>query len=191
MDSNIYFTALKTYDSDNKNGFSWNEYLEWTKLFHLEELVSLDGNLNKLVFIPDLNAPEEWGHIITDQGMVMFFFNSLEYVLDKVKDLDFFNLLAIIKEPNEVKADLDDTFDFIGYDLIEIGGDTSALTNGGGFDDTFLPADLNKYGLISKFDKAKRILKELPLNNPDQHHIDCYLYEVWRHKKTGRKTNKK
>ena len=189
METDIYYTALKTYDSDNKYGFSWKEYIEWSKLFHVKELVSLDGILNELAFMPDLDSSEEWSYIITDQGMVMFFFNSLEYVLNKVEHLEFFNLLAIIKEPTKEKAELSNAFDFIGYDLIEIGGDTSALTNCGGFDETFLPSDLNSYGLISEYDKAKRILKELPINNPDEHHADCYLYEVWRHKIIGRKTN--
>lgn len=189
MKPDIYYTALKTYDSDNKNGFSWKEYIEWSEIFHLKELVSLDGILNGLSFIPDLDDVEEWNHIITDQGMIMFFFNSLEYVLSKVEHLEFFNLLAIIKEPTNEKADLCDAYDFIGYDLIEIGGDVSALTNCGGFDETFLPNDLNSYGLISDYDKAKKILKELPINNPEENHTDCYLYEVWRHKIIGRKTN--
>ena len=189
MKSNISFTALKTYDSDNKSGFSWEEYLKFSEIEHLKELVSLDGILNGLAFIPDLDTSEEWNYIITEEGMVMFFFNSLEYVLSKVKHLEFFNLLAIIKEPTKEKADLSKAYDFIGYDLIEKGGDVSALTNCGGFDETFLPKDLNCYGLISEYDKAKVILKELPINNPEEPHADCYLYEVWRHKIIGRKTN--
>lgn len=189
MKPDIYYTALKTYDSSDEDGFSWKEYIAWSELVHLKELVSLDGILNRLSFTPDLDSVEEWNHIITDEGMVMFFFNSLDYVLSKVKDLEFFNLLAIIKEPKSEKADLSKEYDFIGYDLIEIGGDVSALTNCGGFDETFLPIDLNAYGLISEYDKAKKIVKELPINNPDEQHTDCYLYEVWRHKIIGRKTN--
>ena len=189
MKPDIYYTALKTYDSDYKDGFSWNDYIEWSKLVQLKELVSLDGILNRLCFTPDLDASEEWNYIITDEGMVMFYFNALDYVLSKVADIEFFNLLAIIKEPEIEKADLNTVYDFIGYDLIEIGGDTSALTNCGGFDETFLPKDLNSYGLISEYDIAKRIQKELPINNPDEQHTDCYLYEVWRHKLIGRKTN--
>lgn len=189
MKSEIYYTALKTYDSDNTDGFTWKEYIDWTELFHLKELVSLDGNLNRLAFVLDLDASEVWGFIISDNGMLMFYFNSLDYVLNNVKEVPFFNLLAIIKEPEKEKADLSATYDFIGYDLIEIGGDTSALTNCGGFDETFLPKDLNIYGLISEYDMAKRIQKELPINNPEEEHTDCYLYEVWRHKSIGRKTN--
>lgn len=189
MKPDIYYTALNTYDSDNKDGFSWKEYIELSELFHVKELVSLDGILNRLAFIPDLDASEEWQYIISDTGMVMFYFKALEYVLNKVEHLKFFNLLAIIKEPAKEKANLNTAFDFIGYDLIEIGGDTSALTNCGGFDETFLPNDLNTYGLISEYSTAKRIQKELPINNPEEPHTECYLYEVWRHKIIGRKTN--
>ncbi|WP_034058536.1 hypothetical protein [Lacinutrix jangbogonensis] len=189
MKLDIYYTALKTYDSDNKNGFSWEEYKKFSEINHLKELVSLDGILNGLAFIPDLDASEEWKYMVTENGMVMFFFNNLEYVLSKVNHLEFFNLLAVIKEPTKEKADLSTTYDFIGYDLIGIGGDVSALTNCGGFDETFLPNDLNAYGLISEYDKAKKILKELPINNPEEQHADCNLYEVWRHKIIGRKTN--
>jgi hypothetical protein len=189
MKPEIYYTALKTYDADNTTGFSWKEYIDWTELFHVKELVSLDGNLNRLAFVLDLDAAEVWDFIISDNGMVMFYFNSLDYVLNHVKDIPFFNLLAIIKEPGKEKANLSATYDFIGYDLIEIGGDTSALTNCGGFDETFLPSDLNGYGLVSDYEKAKSIQKKLPINNPEEEHTDCYLYEVWRHKTIGRKTN--
>ncbi|MEL7118200.1 MAG: hypothetical protein AAFO07_02130 [Bacteroidota bacterium] len=32
-------------------------------------------------------------------------------------------------------------------------------------------------------DKAKKIQTDLRINNPEEHHADCYLFEVWRHKK--------
>lgn len=187
MKPNIYYTALKTYDSDNKTGFSWDEYLMLSEITHLTELVSLDGILNGLAFIPDLDASNDWENIATEDGKVMFFFNTLEYVVEKTKDLEYYNLLAIIKEPNKEKADLKNYFNFIGYDLIEKAGDSSALTNCGGFDKTFLPKELNTYGLISEYDKAKHIQKQLLINNPQEPYANCYLYEVWRHKLLGRK----
>ena len=187
MKPEIYYTALKTYDSDNKTGFSWKEYLNFSEIEHLKELVSLDGILNALAFIPDLDSTEEWNYIINNDGMVMFFFNNLDYVLSKVEHLEFFNLLAVIKEPSKNRANLGDDYDFIGYDLIDKKGDVSALTNCGGFDETFLPSELNTFGLISEYDKAKKIVTALPINSPDEEHIDCNLYEVWRHKTIGRK----
>ena len=188
MTKEIYYTALEIYDSETGDEFSWEKYIEWSKLTHLTELVSLDGMLNGLAFKPDFDSKEDWNYIVTDENIATVFFNSREYVLDKVKDLENFNFLAVIKEPNKQKAELETEFDFVGYDLIEKDGDISALTNCGGFDETFLPTDLNEFGLISDYEKAKKIQTDLPINNPAEHHADCYLYEVWRHKNIGRKT---
>jgi len=186
MSSNIWYTATDTYDPDYKTE-SWDNYLKWSKLAHLSELVSLDGTLNGLVFEPDFDSEDDWKHIITDGYSIVQFFNSIEYVLEKTKGLKYFNLLAVVKEPKRKLSNLYDEFDFIGYDLIETGGNVSALTNCGGFDESFLPEDLNKFGLVTEWKKAKRIQSDLKINNPEEHHADCFLYEVWRHKIIGRK----
>ncbi len=187
MTNDIYYTALEIYDSETRDEFGWKKYIQWSKLTHLRELVSLDGMLNGLVFEPDFDSKYDWNYIVTDGEMITLFFNSIDYVLEKVKGLKYYNLLAVIKEPKKEKAALETDFEFVGYDLIEKEGDISALTNCGGFDETFSPSDLNEYGLISDFDKAKKIQTELPLNNPAEHHARCFLYEVWRHKTIGRK----
>ena len=119
-----------------------------------------------------------------------YFFSDRSHQMDAfIRNRCETELLAIIKEPGKEKANLNKDYNFIGYDLIEIGGNTSALTNCGGFDETFLPNDLNSYGLVSDYDSAKQIREALPINNPDEPHVNCYLYEVWRHKTIGAKTN--
>ena len=45
----ILYTARGKYDKDNIDNFSWNKYKDWTKMYQLEELVSLDGLLNELI----------------------------------------------------------------------------------------------------------------------------------------------
>lgn len=45
-----YYTALEIYDSQTEDKFSWKNYIEWSKLTHLRELVSLDKTLNGLAF---------------------------------------------------------------------------------------------------------------------------------------------
>ncbi|SFB33363.1 hypothetical protein [Algoriphagus aquimarinus] len=190
MNSEIWYTARETYDSDYEVEFSWKKYIKWSKLTHLSELVSLDGILNGLAFEPDFDSAEDWKYIVTEEQMITQFFNSLDYVVEKTKDLEYFNLLAVVREPNEAKSKLDSEFDFIGYDLIETDGDVSALTNCGGFDESFLPKDLNEFGLLTEWAKAKKIQTDLRINNPEEHHADCYLFEVWRHKIIGRKNKK-
>lgn len=180
----IWFTARSIYDKDYDES-GWAKYVEWSMLNQLKELVSLDGILNGLTFEPDFDTEIE--EIVIEENQVTQFFKSIDYVKRKSNHLDYYNLLAVVKEPNEEKQiQLERDFDFIGYDLIETDGDISALTNCGGFDETFKPKEQNKYGLISDYGRARKIQIELPKNNPGEHHADCHLFEVWRHKFIGR-----
>ncbi len=190
MEHTIYYTALKVFDAKSTKDYSWTKYIEWSKLDHLKELVSLDGMLNSLVFEPDLSSADEWNNVVTEGEFITDFFHSLEYVLKKTKHRQYFNLLAVIKEPTAIKADLSLEYEFIGYELLDKETQVSALTNCGGFDETFLPKDLNSFGLVSDYDKVREIQQQLPINKPEERHTDCYLYEVWRHKIIGRKNAK-
>jgi len=135
------YTARRTYDRTyNEDGMSWDKYIEWSKLTHLTELVSLDGML-------------------------------LTVVLEPEKECSKINI-------NE--------YEFIGYDLLDQDFGISALTNCGGFDETFLPADLNDKGLVEGLEKAYNIKKRLFENNPYEHHADTNVIAVWRHRTIGR-----
>lgn len=39
----------------DKDGLSWVKYIEWSKLTHLNEVVTLDGMLNEDLIEPDYN----------------------------------------------------------------------------------------------------------------------------------------
>lgn len=181
----IWFTIRNLFDKDYHIS-SWDNYVKWSKLHQLEELVSLDGLLNPLAF--ELDFDTELDEVIIDENQITAFFKSINYVKEKSSHLDYFNLLAVIKEPLSTKQiQLERDFDFIGYDLIETGGIISALTNCGGFDETFRPEEQNIYGLISDYDRAKEIQIMLPINNQNENHAYCHLFEVWRHKFIGRR----
>jgi hypothetical protein len=110
-------------------------------------------------------------------------YTSLAHLRSKLegKDAATYNLLAVSKEPIEPCEEVYlENFEFIGYDLLDIYGDVSALTNCGGFDNTFLPQDLNKYASISTYEKAYTIKVELIKNNPDSDHANCYVWAIWR-----------
>ncbi len=188
MPKQVYYTALSLFGPTTADGTAWNKYIQWARLPQLIELVSLDGILNPPVFEPDLNSEIDWNFVVTNGLLVTSYFTSKEYVLEQVKQLKHFNFMAVIQEPLLEKAELESEFDFVGYDLIEKTGNISAICNCGGFDETFLTSDLNEFGLVSDFHEAKRIQTELPQNNPNEPHADCYLYEVWRHKTIGRNT---
>lgn len=182
----VWYTARNIFSNEFEDGLAWKKYLDWSGLHQVEELVSLDGLLNDLAFEPDFN--EEIDQCVIIENKIGEFFKTLEYVKSKSTEKLVYNLLAVIMEPNKSnKNRLVLEFDFIGYDLIERGADISALVNCGGFNETFQAKELNKYGLISNYKRAKDIQQRLPENNPDEDHADCNLFEVWRHKTIGRK----
>jgi hypothetical protein len=181
------YTSRGTYDKRyDDDGMSWDKYIESSKLTHLTELVSLDGMLNEILVEPDYDNAEDWNYIVVDDKYQTGFFTTIDYVLRKTKSKDNFNLLTVVINPDsDCKNIVLDNFDFIGYDLLDKSYDISALTNCGGFDETFLPNDLNNFGLIDEFEKAHNINKRLLENNPEEHHADTNVIAVWRHKIIG------
>ncbi len=182
----IWYAACEPYGPFSDN---WTWFLESSRLHHVTEIASLDGILNAPCLTPNFDRSDVWENVVTDESMILDFFKSLDFVVEKTKNIAHFNLYAVIREPSKEKpkqSELDQNFTFLGYDLVETGGTISALTNCGGFDETFLPQDLNQYGLIQKYNDAKEIVENLFVNNPDEHHAACYFFEVWRHKIIGR-----
>lgn len=72
-----------------------------------------------------------------------------------------------------------ENFSFCGYDLAEE-FEISALTNCGGFDETFTYKDLNAFGLLPDFATAQKMQMDLEKNNPEEEHADCLLFAIWR-----------
>jgi hypothetical protein len=167
----------------NKASEGWNKYIEWSKLTHLTEVVSLDICLNEILMKyrnNDLNYIHVNDNCITD------YYTNLEYIIKRIEQKDKINLLMIVFEPeHDCRNVIKNDFEFIGYDLLDTNCDISALTNCGGFDETFLPKDLNDKGLIDDFAKAYDVKKRLYENNPDEVHADTNVIAIWRYKKTG------
>jgi len=180
------YTARGTFDS-HENKLSWDKYIAWSKLHHLAEVVSLDSQLNKLLVEPDHNDADDWNFIHTVGHTETGFFTTEDYVLRRLEANGKFNLLTVVVEPDQDCKDIAvDGYEFIGYDLLDQYFDISALTNCGGFDETFLPAELNNKGLVDDFVKAYSINQKLLDNNPNEHHADTNVIAVWRHSTIGR-----
>jgi hypothetical protein len=166
----IGFVALETF-------IPTDEYKQWSKLFHLEEVVTLDCALCPSLIV-DVDSIGEF----QEQWQLANVFTDLNWVLQKVKDVKDKQILAIIREPEEDCRGIDvpEGFEFYGYDLIEDDTQISALTNCGGFDKTFSSSDLSRYGLIEDFSKAKAVQLRLEENYPDESHANCTLWAIWR-----------
>ena len=62
----ILYTARKTFDNTyGEDALSWNKYIDWSKLTHLTELVSVDRILNKKLVERDYDNPGNWTFIHT------------------------------------------------------------------------------------------------------------------------------
>lgn len=187
MIEEILYTARKVFDMETIGVEKWNEYIKWSRLKQLKEVVSLDCQLNGLVFKVNHSEDGDWDFIITDDMYETDLFNSFDFVLNKSKEFKKFNFIAAIKSPNgSQKKELESEYEFMGYELLDYFYEHSALTNCGGFDESFQVEELNEYGLIEKLERAVEVQENLLKNNPEENHADCNLFEIWRHKTIGR-----
>lgn len=184
----ILYVAKAVFNKEsNTDTMGWEKYIQWSRLSQLSELVSLDGMLNETLVEPNRENEKEWDYIEVEYGYETGFFTSLDYVMEKMKGKDRFNLLALVKDPEADCKSLEiENFEFMGYDLIEMFSGISSLTNCGGFDETFLPQELSQFGLISDYGRVIEIRENLLLNNPGEPHADTSAIAIWRHKYVGR-----
>jgi hypothetical protein len=160
-------------------GERWHRYLAWSRLTQLREVVSLDGMLCPAW--PQVLVPEDWKHNVHADYETTHF-RSLEYLRRRLADVPGLNFLAILREPSaaELGSSAPPQCDFLGFDVVDIHGDVSALTNCGGFDDVFAPEELNPVGLLSEPDRAAAVRRGLRTAYPHQHHAVCDVWAIWR-----------
>lgn len=175
--SKFWYIAVEKHSPESEGVSSWGKYIEWSKLHHLAEVISLDSHLCPPII--DI-ADDDWDYVINEDYFIHFFTN-LDWLKSKLIGKKNFNLLAVKREP-ELAHEMEKLpgFEMVGYDLVDRRISISALTNCGGFDESFLPQDLNKYGLIDEKEKAFDIRKRLLGNNPEEEHADCWVFEIRR-----------
>ena len=127
---------------------------------------------------------EDWQYNVQEDNKV-FLFRDLDYLLSRVADYDQVNILAVMQNPaaDDVRSIADPRFVFRGFDLVERGGEISALVNCGGFEKAFAPTDLSDSGLLLDHAKALNVQKLLRSEYPDEHHADCDVWAIWQMKK--------
>lgn len=73
------YTAREVYDQNyDREGMSWMKYIEWSKLTHLIELVSLDEILNGVLVKPDYGNGDDWNYIYVDTSYTTPFYTTLD-----------------------------------------------------------------------------------------------------------------
>ncbi|MBC7959848.1 MAG: hypothetical protein H7X94_08275 [Vallitaleaceae bacterium] len=182
----LWYTARKKFNQIHPGPEEWKKYCEWARLPQLREVTGLDSILNGLSFEYDTKDADLYNYLIIDGGCATDLFNSASYVLECVGSVERFNFLAVTKNPaSDCSEMLVEGFIFLGYELLDKYYGNSALTNCGGFDETFLPAELNAYGLLTNFERAMEVHEKLFVNTPSEVHADCNLFAVWKHQTIG------
>lgn len=153
-------------------------YLDWSKLFHVKEVISIDCALCPRVITELMD--EDYKYIEQVEGDYVF--TNLNWLLSRVEYIDDKQILALIREPESdcSNDNFDNRFIFYGYDLVENDTGISALLNCGGFDKVFCPSDLTQYGLICEYNKAKEVQLKLKEEYPEESHADCVIWAIWR-----------
>jgi hypothetical protein len=88
-----WFIATERFD---RSDASWQEYIAWSKIPELDEVVSLDSSLYPSV-LPDIK-PEYWNHIVNEDFMVRFF-TDLDFLRSETSNIQRKNLLCVFRNP--------------------------------------------------------------------------------------------
>jgi len=184
MANEFLHAARGVYNSKNQG---WDNYIGWSKLSHLKEVAGLDYMLNEdLVKVEEENN-SYWEQVHWGESSLSGLYKTSEFVLANIKFEEKFNFLTVIIAPDQDCNNIVmEGHDFLGYELLDLSFEVSALTNCGGFEESFSPEDLNAFGLINTFDDAYKIANCLYKNHPDEHHTETNVIAIWRHKFIGK-----
>lgn len=172
-----WFIATQKFSpADEEN---WTEFIEWSRLTQLDEVVSLDP-----ILCPPLlpNMKEEYWPYIVDEAFLLPFFTDLPFLLHEVSTIPDKNVLCVYRNPTVLPLPGGGllAFEFLGYDLVDVEGGASALTNCGGFPEVFSNDEISPKGLLTKHTRAVEVQKELRRRYPGQLHTDCHLWAIFR-----------
>jgi hypothetical protein len=175
----VVYSAVQRFDS--ACGDKWVNFIAWSGLTQLREVVSTDIILCTTVF-REL-ADEDWQHNVQEDFKITLF-HDLDYVLSKVVGDVRVNVLALLQNPTDdyVRSFSDLRFVFRGFDLVELQTGISALVNCSGFDKVFARADLSDCGLLTDHTQALSVQSRLPVEYPDEPHADCDVWAMWQMK---------
>ena len=172
-----WFIATERFDASR--GEAWEGYVSWSGLRQLDEVVSLDATLCPTL-LPEVKD-NYWPHIVNEDFMLHFFVN-LDFLLDQISGFTDKNVLCVYRNPSGTTGPYEGrmNFEFLGYDLVDVQGSASALSNCGGFPDVFANHELSANGLLTSHDRAYQVQADLRTRHPEEHHADCHVWAIHR-----------
>ena len=170
-----------------KEGLTWEEFRVWNGFSKMSELLSLDQFLNAELELFKNDTNQSFSFI--DQGRRTGLYTSLEHILDIAGEQEYYNLLAVVRDPKEECSELElDGFEFAGYDLIDKEYGYSALSNLGSILSPIVATDLNEFGLIQHLYEAKKIQGKISTIYAGLEQAQTIIMAIWRHERIGRQS---
>jgi hypothetical protein len=172
-----WFIATERFTS--RDSAAWEKYVAWSGLKHLDEVISLDPMLCPTL-LPEIKG-SYWSHIVNEDFMLNFFVD-LDFLLNQISASGERNLLCVYRNPESPPPPYkgQNSFEFLGYDLVDVHGSASALTNCGGFPDVFDNSELSSKGLLTSHARAFQVQADLRAKHPKEHHADCHVWAISR-----------
>lgn len=176
MERAPWFTIVKRFGP--ASGPSWERYLRWSGLDRLREVVGLDASLCPPV-LAELRA-EDWKHNVHEDYRTHLF-RDLPHLLGRVPDSETHNVLAVLESPHDEEVAAGPRgFTLMGFELLDVCGDISALTNCRGFPRSFSSLELNDVGLLDSLQRAYEVQQSLRREYPQEGHATCDVWAIWR-----------
>jgi hypothetical protein len=152
-------------------------YVKWSGLHQLEELISLDTTLCPTL-LPDIKA-EYWPHIV-NEDYHLHFFTDLAFLRRQVSQIDGGRILCVYRNPERPPVLPDElrSFTLIGYDLVDEKGDVSALSNCGGWPGVLDNPEISSKGLIESHARAVQLREVLAAQYSEEQHAKCNVFAI-------------
>jgi len=171
-----WFIATKRFTPED--GEAWDNYIQWSGLPQLEELVSLDGMMCPTLL--EEIRDDYWDHI-GQESFMLYYFLDFRFSDERSRGHSEEECFVRISQSGATPlpppvAD----FEFIGYDLVDIHDLASALTNCGGFPGVFANSESSRFGLLTDFERAAEVQQWLRSLHPEEHHANCHLWATFR-----------
>jgi len=129
--------------------------------------------------VPAQLTASDWDHNVHADYQTSYF-RSLEYLQARVAGEAGLSILAVRQNPSAEELARLPGFGFVGFDVVDVCGDISALTNCGGFDELFAKSELSDLGLLRDLGRAYEVRRGLHTAYPDEPHADCHVWGIWR-----------
>jgi hypothetical protein len=171
-----WFIATQPFTPDE--GERWLDYVAWSGLTHLQEVVTLDSMLCPTL-LPEIKD-EYWPYIVQESFMIRYFLD-FDFLMAQVAAIPKKNVLCVFRNPIErPQAPPMAQFRFLGYDVVDIQGMASVLTNCRGFHDVFANSELSSVGLLPELERAIEVQAKLRSTHSGEHHSDCHMWAIFR-----------